>query len=780
MKKLTVCRTATILCGLLAIAIHAKPDMTIVHLSNHKLIGAALGLISAIFATQWIEYKKRQDAVSTQPGWSGWVRRLLYCSLLGLTVLTAGAQTNWTAQPQLPNRYSLFDMAYGAGRYVTVGDYGLVRVSTDGEAWTTLPQGPLQVEGLSGIVYGNNRFVVVGYKGGVMTSTNGLTWTKRVSGTNEVLQAITYGGGTFVGVGMNGILITSTDGGTTWTKQVSGTTEQFTAVAYGGGGYGGNLFVAVGVGIIKTSPDGITWTTRTLSNKYGLGSITTGPKGNFVAVGGYSVLTSPDGLTWTSNMISDPVLRLKSIAYSPAFNEYVSLSSIRGNVATSTDGVTWKALSSGTNTYLMAVRCLQGKFFVVGEDATIRSSPTGFNWKPVTLDPTTALHGAAFGNGRYVAVGANLTTYNAYRANLAITSADGVNYTVGETIHPNGAQQFNDVAFGNGLFAAVGEDALIQTSTDGKVWEFRQLVAGKTLNAVAYGGGQFIAIGENGFLARSNDGKIWNSINTGLAKNFKGISYANGQFTAVGQAGAIATSSNGLIWVIQPSITDKQLKSVTWGNGKWVAVGYDGVVLYKIDGLPWLGLSLGNNVNFNHVIFANGQFVAVGLDGKIYSSPNGIAWAARESGTNVHLWSLMHSANQFVAVGEPALENHWTTAIVVTSPNNNPAIAQSVSPIPDPQARLAVEEARPEVGLKAIVYPNPVADEFTLTIDGASGQPVQLRVFDLQGRTIMDRQIQVIDSSHQESMRLDNQGPGTYLLQVSTTSQTKTIKVLKQ
>ena len=78
MKKLTLCRIATILCGLLAIAIHSRPEMTIGHLPNGKLIGAALGLLGAIFGTQWVEYQKRQDAASTQPGWPTWVRRLLY------------------------------------------------------------------------------------------------------------------------------------------------------------------------------------------------------------------------------------------------------------------------------------------------------------------------------------------------------------------------------------------------------------------------------------------------------------------------------------------------------------------------------------------------------------------------------------------------------------------------------------------------------------------------------------------------------------------------------
>ncbi|HEY0109077.1 MAG TPA: T9SS type A sorting domain-containing protein, partial [Fibrella sp.] len=304
----------------------------------------------------------------------------------------------------------------------------------------------------------------------------------------------------------------------------------------------------------------------------------------------------------------------------------------------------------------------------------------------------------------------------------------------------------------------------------------------QTLNAVTFGGGQFVALGTSGFICRSSDGITWSNGFTGLAKNFNGISYANGKFTAVGQYGAIATSSNGIVWTIQPPITDKMLKSVAYGNGKWIAVGYDGVVLYRIDGLPWLGFSMGYSVNFNHVHFANGQFVAVGLSGKIYTSPDGIVWTARASKTSAHLWSIMHGANQFVAVGETTSQDDWTTAIVVTSPDNYAATAnaQPTSPTTDAQARLAAEESEPGVGLQAKTYPNPVEADFTVDIEGASGQQVRLWLVDGQGRTITDRQINVEQSQQQESMSLSQHEPGIYLLRVSTAGQARTLKMLKR
>ena len=777
MKKLFVCKIATILFGLLAIAIQYKPELTMGYVPHANLIGAALGLLGAIFGSQWIEYRKRLEVTSVQPGFPTWIRRLLFSSLVLLTAVTANAQTTWTARSQ-PGSHFLSDVAYGAGRYVAVSDNGPIKVSTDGEVWTTLPAAQLQSKSIYSLVYANKRFVGVGYRGLIMTSTDGLTWTEQVSGTDQSLNAITYGEGYFVAVGENTILTSAN--GLTWTKQVSGTQNYFTDITYGGG-----QFVAVGIyGLVQTSPDGLTWTKRTLPaitipgapTAGDLRSVTTGKNGRFVAVGDYSsIVTSTDGITWTYHLVGVPVINLTSVAYNPVQDRYVAVADEEGKIVTSADGVNWTKSLGGPRARLETIRYLQGRFLTVGIAGAIFSSTSDNTWYPVTFIDNISLYGAVYGNGHYVAVGASSPDYYALRANIAVASGDGINYTVGSTVHlPNAAKQFNDVAFGNGLFAAVGEDGLIQTSVDGKVWDSRQVVAGQTLNAVAYGGGQFIAIGDNGFIARSSDGKTWNSGFTGLAKNFKGISYGNGQFMAVGQYGAIATSPNGIVWTIQPPITDKVLKSVAYGNGRWIAVGYDGVVLYRLDGgLPWLGFSMGYGVNFSHVLFANSQFVAVGLSGKIYTSPDGIVWTARASGTSSHLYSLMHGNGLFAAVGDgPA---------IMTSPDNSVIKSANGQPTPlatDGQARVAAEE--PGAGLQAHTYPNPVAEDFTVAIEGSSGQAVRLWLVDGQGRTIVDRQINVDDSHHNESLSLGQHEPGMYLLRVSTAGQVKTLKVLKQ
>lgn len=66
MTKLLLCKLVTLLCGVLAIGIFGHLDILTTQLRHAHLLGAALGLLSAIAGTQWIEYKKRLDTPSSQ------------------------------------------------------------------------------------------------------------------------------------------------------------------------------------------------------------------------------------------------------------------------------------------------------------------------------------------------------------------------------------------------------------------------------------------------------------------------------------------------------------------------------------------------------------------------------------------------------------------------------------------------------------------------------------------------------------------------------------------
>ena len=625
------------------------------HGPDHQVISAVLGLLSAIAGTQWIEYQKRQELVSAQSGTPAWLRRLLFSGVLLLTFSGAGAQTNWTARPQTGSN-QISDVAYGAGIYVAVGaDDGLIEATANGFSWVNVVAGTTSANGLSAIIYAGGKFVTVGNNGRILTSTNGTAWTSQVSGTTALLKSIAYGGGQFVAVGINSTILTSANG-VTWTSQVAGPPGP--ALYLNDVTYSGGQFIVVGSGgTVKTSPTGVTWTDKTSGTAMELYGVTAG-NGKFVAVGVNStVVTSPDGVTWTPQTVAGPATFLIKVACNTTTGEFVAVANTSNRLITSLDGIAWTAHASGTNQPLKGVRFLNNQIFIaVGDKGTIRLGVDGTDWRPLTITPDVSVGGMAYGNGHYVGVGSYLRdpATPSSALNMVVTSTDGLQYALGMPSQLIATtNRFNDVAFGNGLFAAVGENANIQTSADGTNWVNAFSHTAKTLNGIAYGGGRFVAIGTAGFFVQSTDGVAWTENSAG-SDTYRGLTYANGQFVAVGESGAIGTSTNGTAWTARTSGVNKWLNSVAYGNGTYVAVGFEGTVLRSGDGISWATAPSFTNRSLTHITFGNGQFVAVSSFGTIYTSPDGTTWTARTANVSNNLQGITHGNGLFVAVGDEA------------------------------------------------------------------------------------------------------------------------------
>ena len=130
--------------------------------------------------------------------------------------------------------------------------------------------------------------------------------------------------------------------------------------------------------MIKTSSDGITWTSRSSGTMYLLPGVTYG-NGIFIAVGTH-VTTSQDGINWTARYFSG-VNNPRGIAYGNGLFVVVGET---GKILTSPDGINWTTRHR-YNKYLEWHRLWQW-FFVIGDETRghILTSPNGINWTPVS------------------------------------------------------------------------------------------------------------------------------------------------------------------------------------------------------------------------------------------------------------------------------------------------------------------------------------------------------------------------------------------------------------
>jgi hypothetical protein len=168
-------------------------------------------------------------------------------------------------------------VAYGAGRYVLVGNFMGYLTSTDAQTWSymTLPDNPY----CSDVIFANGRFVALGSLGAAYTSTDGLTWTKSTMGSSWWSSCVAYGNGRYVVVRGDSSCFYSTDG-RIWTglpTAFGATTLEFA---------NGQFVGTDSSGVIYTSTDGTAWTKNSdTHSSFGLEHLAYG-NGQWVATNG--------------------------------------------------------------------------------------------------------------------------------------------------------------------------------------------------------------------------------------------------------------------------------------------------------------------------------------------------------------------------------------------------------------------------------------------------------------------------------------------------------------
>lgn len=295
------------------------------------------------------------------------------------------------------------------------------------------------------IATGNNVLVAVGGNSSTAAarSTNGgVTWTNTTLASSAAYFGVAANGATFVAVSSTGFINYSTNSGSTWTSagQPLGSNFLFKDVAYGAG-----LFVAIGLLVTGanrtyvTSPDGITWTSRTFPGSGGQDWLAmTFGGGKFVVVttdGNF--FTSTDGITWSTQAGSQ---QYQGIAYGNSYYVAVQYPDL---VAYSTDGLNWTSytLTPSAGELQSGIGFGNGKFLLSVSTTSAGNNllyyaadPTAVgNWTQTTLPFTTSTYwlGAAVystNNSFYSPSYAMLGYDFGNSASRATVSGDGITW----------------------------------------------------------------------------------------------------------------------------------------------------------------------------------------------------------------------------------------------------------------------------------------------------------------------------------------------------------------
>jgi hypothetical protein len=559
------------------------------------------------------------------------------------SVVTSPDGTNW-AWAEL--NYANYNIDFGAGNFVIVGAAERILSSPDGTNWTSRSTG---VGALFDVTYGSGKWVAVGDH--IKTSPDSVTWSS--APTPDRLTGIVYGNDRFVAIGFEGMILTSTDG-VAWSQVYSQTALYLYSVAYGNG-----YFVAVGFDYRQAgyppfavySSDGLNWQPAgAIPN--GSGAAVTYGQGRFLSCGyGGTVVSSSHGDSWGTD---SPPLPMGVEGMHFADGLFCAVGSA-GGIAVSPSGTNWNFFNFSAAPTLQAVAFGKNGWVAAGDAGSMAGSDNGTNWFPLSSGTTDALYGVACSPNLFAGVGAN---------GRILVSTDRTNWA---TQSSTTIQTLYGVAFAENQFIAVGTGGSLLTSPDGTNWDSRVSNTSQRLTAVARGGGLTIAVGYGGTTVSSSDGINWPAVTTPALMDLEGIAYGAGRFVAVGGSGrgpaTIGTTTNGASWTTvgqDQNNSPTRWLGVFYANGVFTAVG-NTVVATSTDGITWQKRQTGIHASLQAVGSGRNQFVAVGSAGQIYQSaavgPRLLLESTGSPGPNLKVFGHANADFQIQSSTDLA---HWT------------------------------------------------------------------------------------------------------------------------
>ena len=565
-------------------------------------VGAGGNALTSTDGTSWLGHV----APSTLPaGLTTW-GTTFYAAAAGGVVLSTFDGTTWTTTPT-PASTDLAAIATDGSTLVAVGGSGAIVYSSDGKSWQSATN-PVAALDLRGLAYAGSQFIAVGYGGTILTSPDGITWTSRGSTTltTNVLNAVASNASSFVAVGNGGTVLTSPDG-VIWSQQAPFTTSTLSGVAASSAG-----FVAVGAAqsdadltmLAFTSPDGVSWT----SNDTGLF------EEPFLAAANLDGISTPRAAAVHRSL---PGWRKLDASARPRRSRRC-LGTVYGAKRCRLERVRVRRRGWGRRAHVERRSCLDGAMDQSSvwngprrrglgsgpRDADVRDGRKWSKRRLVRLQLPGRDHVDAAGNryrilrrgGRlwgpstgFTVVGDRFVSGTTSYSGMAQTSPDGITWTASSTAGTGIAASIGGLAYGAGLFVAVGGTpspsasytGAIFTSPDGATWTEQATPPGSgTLAPTAYGNNVYVAIdGQNNAVVASSDGITWTRHPLGTAFSAAMLGGALAFGDGVFLSSSLSTSTDGVTWTAPRPLPDVQntnsgiFLGATYANNHWLAVG---------------------------------------------------------------------------------------------------------------------------------------------------------------------------------------------------------------
>jgi hypothetical protein len=282
----------------------------------------------------------------------------------------------------------------------------------------------------------------------------------------------------------------------------------------------------------------------------------------------------------------------------------------------------------------------------VGQGGRRIVSRDGIDWSRLDIqdakgnaDPTKNFTAVAYGAGLVVAVGGGCSTPTTCAGRISTFNGD--KWT--EVALPAGQSWLGGVAYGNGVWVAVGAAGPMLVSMDGKRWTPKGNAPMANLHAIAYGsvGGtsMFVATGERSLSWRSFDGMTWTNMmqlfpNDDPPVSLHTVVIGDGVVVAAGERGRRIRSLNATEWTYAAG-GGNDLPSVVYADHTFIA--------YADNGLAWVSSNGAVSWDFVTVVDAPTQGFATGVlhDSRLYvgaqggtikTSTDGRGWTKRKIG----------------------------------------------------------------------------------------------------------------------------------------------------